>query len=133
MHLFWGCKVVRKFWAEVFETVNNRFQLQMVDLNWQDIVINRLKHPVSHIGNFICLIVKQYIYRQRCMKKELIVPQFKAYLNNIENMEKYIAVKNGKISNHNIKWRICIGQGRNTIGIQEDNLNDFVMRYVVNM
>ena len=52
----------------------------------------------------ICLVIKQYIYKQRCLKKELSHVECQAYIRTIEQNEKYYATKSQKIKKHNKKW-----------------------------
>ena len=78
-HLFWLCPIVRNLWEEVKMFIEDRFNID-IDLNVVTIILNELCVPISHVGNFICLITKQYIYRQRCMKKELNFVQLKAQI-----------------------------------------------------
>ena len=52
----------------------------------------------------MCLITKQYIYRQRCFGKELNFRELKGVIRNVENIEKYIAEKNDKVKTHEKKW-----------------------------
>ena len=60
------------------------------------------KGPI--IAKFIVLLCKQFIYRQRCKQKNITFQHFKEYVYKIENIEKYIAVKNNKTVLHNKKW-----------------------------
>ena len=60
--------------------------------------------PIGHVANLIVLITKQMIYRFRCQKEILRFPVLKAQINNIENIEKYIAMKNNKLYKHEKKW-----------------------------
>ena len=56
------------------------------------------------VANFICLLTKQYIYSQRCLKKPLSWPGLREKICHVERVEKYIARKNGKIDAHINKW-----------------------------
>ena len=58
-----------------------------------------------HIFNFACLFTKNYIYRQRCLQSPLVYHQWHAEFKKVEQIEKYIAVKNGKTERHNKKWQ----------------------------
>ena len=74
------------------------------DLSNKNILFNQ----VSKLGisNFICLIVKQYIYAQRCKAKQLCTQELKSIIVSTQNYKKYIAIKNGKLLKHNKKWGI---------------------------
>ena len=73
-------------------------------MNPKTIVLNKITQGCGHVANFMCLVVKQFIYRQRCLKENLHFPIIKKLILNIENIEKYIAVKNGKEQRHIQKW-----------------------------
>ena len=69
------------------------------------VMCNRIiSQPAGHIKNFVCLIIKQYIYRQRCMNKNLSINDIKMIVLNLENIEKFNAVKNSKLQKHEQKW-----------------------------
>ena len=70
-------------------------------------MFNHLIDKKNHVVNFLCLIVKQYIYRQRCLDKKLSWFECKGIISQVENIEKYIAIKNGKLNIHNRKWTFC--------------------------
>ena len=65
---------------------------------------NYIVRPKNHVVNFMCLILKQYIYRQRCFKKPLSFEELKMEFQRTENIEKYIAQKNDKMYRHEFKW-----------------------------
>ena len=64
------------------------------------IIQNRIVQERDSIANFVFLIAKQYIYRQKCIGQSLLPTLFKAYLKNIERMEKYIGIKNKTLVKH---------------------------------
>ena len=57
------------------------------------------------------LIVKQYIYRKRCLKEALNVIEIPNEIERVEQLEFYIAKNKGKIFKHNKKWS-AIGYDR---------------------
>ena len=61
-------------------------------------------HP-GHILNFVVLATKVKIYVFRCMKKDINASICLAYINECQRIEKYIAIKNGKMSQHIHKWQ----------------------------
>ena len=58
---------------------------------WDSLMVDK----GGHIKNFLCLRMKQYIYRQ-CREN----------IMQVKSMEKYTAIKNDKIVKYNRKW--CI-------------------------
>ena len=105
LHLFVYCEKVQPLWIEVEQFINI-YSKDQINFN-EYTVINNLfieKKP-GHVKNLVCLIVKQYIYRQRCLHKQLNFRELKAHIVNIENSEKYIAIKNSRLYKHWQKWR----------------------------
>ena len=130
-HLLYECDSVKEFWDKVCELVHTRYPTIETIWNVQSVLNNRVVKTVHHVVNFICLFAKQHIYAQRCLKKQLSIAHFKRSLLQVENMEKYIAMKNGKIELHDKKWS-CKG----IAGQVESRglaLNDYVIEYINTM
>ena len=104
-HLFYYCTFVQQLWSEVYEYCKVKFGLstEMLSVECKNILFNRVMER-NHVVNFICLITKQYVYRQRCAKEALHFPQLKAIISNVERIEKYIATKNNRLEKHYRKW-----------------------------
>ena len=81
-----------------FDSTKIKFDIEAV--LWNRII----PKPAKHIKNTICLLVKQFIYRQRCLQKDISIVQFKKHVYNIKGYEKYYALKNNKINKHLRKW-----------------------------
>ena len=105
IHLFWNCPNVQKLWQELLQYFTTSYGQQKLNLNAEAIIFNRLSCRKSNLANFLCLITKQFIYRQRCLKENLHFPKLKAHIRSVQNMEKYIAVKNNKSHLHDKKWK----------------------------
>ena len=102
VHLFIECPIIRQIWVEFKDYILGRYGFHcMIDV--ESIIFNRVIDKF-HVANFMCLIVKQYIYRQRCLRESIHFNALKLYINRIEGIEKYIAVKNDKVKKHNQKW-----------------------------
>ena len=72
-HLFVMCPIVNSLWEDVWNLLDNLIRGQVVEKSVSAILLNQVVQPVRSISNFICLITKQYIYRQRCMKKIVVL------------------------------------------------------------
>ena len=59
-----------------------------------NVIFNYIAKPVNHVANLIYLIVKQYIYKKRCLGQRLLDEKLIRSIHNVQNMEKYIAIKN---------------------------------------
>ena len=102
IHIFQGCTEVQSLWDELLANCIDR-GIPTADISFtpQNILFNNLKHNVC---NTLCLLLKHYVYRQRCTGKPICRTDYRHYCNRIENMEKFIAIKNGHLSKHNKKW-----------------------------
>ena len=106
IHLFYGCPEVAMLWQELLKYVQNRFQfdLQKVCLSVDNVIKNTIVEPAGHVINFLCLLTKQYVYRQRCLKEAIHFPVLKEIIYQVENIEKYVAIKNNRLRKHRRKW-----------------------------
>ena len=107
-HLFVKCDKVAEIWTEVERfmsklkpnTVEETIHFDVDTVLWNRIFPGK----AGHVINLACLLVKQYIYKQRCMKLALNVNEVKAIIISTRNIERYIAVKNNKLYKHRKKW-----------------------------
>ena len=106
VHIFVMCEQVRELWIDVERVMEKIPGGRQINFRVDTVLWNRLvlENPAD-VKNFICLLTKQYIYRQRCLKKQICKYEFRQIVQNVRNMEKYIAIKNGKIGKHERKWR----------------------------
>ena len=103
IHLLCECTIVENLWKKLSVYFNDRWLLDEISLSTSNILLNRISDRI-HPVNFLCLVTKQYIYRQRCLKQDLNINELLSIFNSIENMEKYIAVKNNNLVKHSKKW-----------------------------
>ena len=105
VHLFCDCRYTRFLWDKVEEYmrpyVRSGHYLTVSNIA---IIFNSFTKPPTHVCNLLGLATKQYIYRQRCLKGELVFSHLKCIFSRLESIEKYIAQKNLKLSKHNAKW-----------------------------
>ena len=118
VHMLCLCPRAKRLWDDVASYIRDRFEGILVELTPTTIIFNQVVSE-RHVVNFICLVTKQFIYRQRCLKQDLHFPILKGYLGQIENIEKYIATKNSNLTKHNRKWcpdgQLDAQQGTNAI------------------
>ena len=101
-HLFFDCNESAEFWQQVqkaFERQGAQFRI-----SYSEIVLNMQPGPAMSLQNLICLLGKQYIYRQRCSEKPLNFTEFEAQVYQTQNVERYIAIKNNNYAKHCKKW-----------------------------
>ena len=124
-HLFFQCNIVYQIWVQMEAYFVRKFGVQ-IEMNLLNVLLNRVCPIKSHVVNFICLIIKQYIYKQRCLKENLSVGQLTRSIIRVESIEKYIAICNGKLNIHQRKWSKANVQ-------QQLSVSDFITQYVQNM
>ena len=104
VHLLFQCPIVKTFWSEVKDYMeefsNAKVVIKPDTVIWNNIV----EHLIGHIKNYICLLAKQFIYRVKCMKEQLNIHKFKAIVRETENIEKYYAMKINRLRTHEKKW-----------------------------
>ena len=132
LHLLCTCKKAQNIWKEVSIYIQQRFETQ-TNLTPKQIILNKIAEPSGHVANFICLLTKQYIYSHRCLKRETTFNGLKAKIREIENIEKYIAVKNNREKIHQNKWAICPSRRMQSNQGQDPNLQGFIEQYITNM
>ena len=99
VHLFVKCKITRDIWLQIEPWLEN-LSKEKINFGVDTVISNRLIDNPGNVVNFICLIFKQYLYQKRCLKQ---TPNFNEFVNKvyfIKNVEKYIAIKNDKLSKH---------------------------------
>ena len=104
IHMLWECKEVYPLWQRVVQFIKDNYGLD-VNIDLQKIIFNRIHPKIGSIANLICVITKQYIYKQRCCRNTINLSTLKSVIFNVENIEKYIACKNNRENIHYRKWR----------------------------
>ena len=124
-HLFWYCSEVQMLWGETLRYIQERFGISSnnLEINVESILINRLHQKGAHVVNFICLMVKQFIYSQRCLGNSISFAALKTKILQMENVEKYIATKNQRTVVHQKKWMMNYTDG------QIEDIQNFVLEY----
>ena len=103
IHMFCDCWAIQDIWHQFKEYVLDRFNTE-VSLRRDHILFNRVTKGKGNVANFLCLVTKQYIYKQRCLKKPLATRDIMHFYRQIEQIEKYIACKQDKLNVHRKKW-----------------------------
>ena len=134
LHLFVTCTQVQNLWQHLQEFLQERFNIIYITLEPENIILNQIVKKKTSVANFICLITKQFIYRQRCMKGELHFPILKSIIRSVENTEKYIAIKQEKLNLHEKKW----AKINHVASIRDTNTNqmsvtDYIRNYVAEL
>ena len=99
-HLFVLCDSVKHIWISL-EQLMYEFNDKDINFNVNNVLFDTLvENDAKNVKNFLCIICKQYIYRQRCWSTPPIFEELKTIINSVKTTELYIARKN----NHTSKW-----------------------------
>ena len=126
LHLFVFCEKVQELCLSLEQFV---YTLDSCNITFgaDRVIANKLIDNPANIKNILCLLLKQFIYRQRCLNNKLSFEHFKYYIFQTRNIEKYIAIKNNKVRAYSRKWRDC-----QTVA-SDSNLNQYTNEYVQRM
>ena len=87
--------------------LKQRFQIHTINLEPKAIINNRIVQTKGHIANVYMSSYKAiYIYSQKCLDKTIGINELKERIRKLENVGKFIAVKNDRLKRHNKKWYI---------------------------
>ena len=104
-------------WLDV-EILMMKFNTEQINFGTNTVIANLLVENPKNVKNFICLLLKQFMYRQRCLGLGL------------EYIVKYIATKNNRLLQHQKKW----GDYSPSTGYVDATQTDaFVHEYICNM
>ena len=93
IHFFWECEQAKEIVNICTDMCSiNEIRIEMNVYNW---IFNRLHNNSCHIINFISILLKQYLYRCRCMGKN---PSKIGILKEIESLFK-VETANAKLNN----------------------------------
>ena len=100
IHFFVECPSIQEFWHNIQTLISSS------NINWSAdaIMANCVVENSFHITNLIVLVAKYFLFREKCQERVIKVQNFKIYLRELHDVEKVIAVKNGKLNQHETKW-----------------------------
>ena len=102
-HFFVMCPVVQPMWLKA-EKLMKSFAGPDINFSIETVILNKIVDNAKSIKNYICLVLKQYLYRKRCYKQLPNFQEFKALVLETRNIEFYIAKKNNRVAKHFKKW-----------------------------
>ena len=105
-HLFYSCRIVSNFWRRISQWIIDKcHHIDSLSLTEDEIILGEVnKRKADLTLNFIILSAKQYIYKCRTSQQTPQTQNFKMWLKETYNTEKYIAFKNCKWDDFNKKW-----------------------------
>ena len=126
-HLFYECPEAQKLWDTAKEVCKQMSDVSTeMDFSYGAIINNALVPDANNVVNTVCLIVKQYIYRQRCKKERVCGAQLRREIWQTKNIEKYNAIKNNKLLQYQKRWERHAGEHERSLALEIDHaFNDF--------
>ena len=105
LHLFVECDKVVGLWATVKDFLKESgFVNCTVNFSDFNMLFNCIHPTVSHLANFLALLIKQYIYRMRCLNTSPCPIVFRTEIERMRRIEKFIATKNNTLCKFYSKW-----------------------------
>ena len=101
-HLLYECKCVKIIWSQ-FMREYEQFSHEL-ELNFANIVYNKIHPKSKHVINLIVLIIKQYIYRCKCEMKTPTYDNIRLEIERFYSTERYNATVVQQNSKHITKW-----------------------------
>ena len=110
-HLFYECPEVQVVWKELLKTCKQMGLCCEDQLSYQQVICSNVDPNPCAASNFLCTVAKQYIYRQKCLKKSISVKEVSSLFYMCRNVEKYHALKNCSFLKYCKKWNIPSQEG----------------------
>ena len=104
-HMFWECTHIQSLWLSVNQWLGETFRLQMVSTS--NVILMHVFEDADDycsIINFVYVICKRLIYRNRESSTTINLLQIINNLKKYEVIERSIAMKNGNLQKHADKW-----------------------------
>jgi len=105
-HLFITCNITARLWTELKNWIKNKGYQKNIDIN--NIILNNIENDPKHVINLVVLIAKQYIYKTRCLKTLPNIQELVKHVEEIDRIEKYLAVSQNRIQSFKRKWSTII-------------------------
>ena len=129
-HLLASCSMVLSLWGRVKGWLEVKYEGISMEWGIKNIIFNTVARTDRHVINFLVLVTKQYIYRQRCMKSNLSFAELIRIFEKYSRIEKYIAIKHGKLPMYVKKWENL--KKDSTYNVRVD-ISEFISEYVLEM
>ena len=104
-HLFWECNHVQHFWTNLAmfllrHNITINFSLKYVTF----CITERTNCIETQVKNFIILLGKYFIFKNKYQGTQPTLEHFKLYLSQRIKVEKYIYFTNDRIAQFDRKW-----------------------------
>ena len=119
------CNHLTLVWTRVISYLKQQESSNILELKPENLIMNNVHPQSTHLINTQVLVLKQLIFQNKCLNEATTFNEFLRELSIVEQNERYIASKVGKVATHNEKWI--------SLKRQQTNLSDFVHNYITNM
>ena len=104
-HLFWECASIQHYWAEMADflkeyNIHISFSLKIVTFG----ITLQMDKPEIQVKNFIIMLGKYFIFRNKCLKTLPTLIHFKSYLTKRLKIEQEIFFMRDKIAQFQRTW-----------------------------
>ena len=130
-HFFWECYDAKRIWTKFIDYCKTEFHTT-ITLNYENILLNTVHETKNNGINFMCLIVKQYMYKMRCKNEKANFYGIEKMIDKCKAFELYFAQKQNKLPVYINKWLIVKpekNERMNFSGIE----NEFIEQYMYNL
>ena len=124
IHLFWECKITTSLLTKALSYYNDLFPNVVLEWNLVNFLCSKIAKPVDHVVNLMSLLLKRYIYNQRCQAKQITFTGYQNVITNTRDIEYYVARKNNKLKRHVKKWSVFFSDQENEM--YNGDLNNYV-------
>ena len=108
IHLFYECDITTKLRQEFVERLGDTFDLKLDDANKKRMMVGFIKDwkgPHVMLLNHLILMLKRYIYIQKCQNKTLDIEGLLSFISHVRFIENTIAKRSIKSQQiHYKKW-----------------------------
>lgn len=108
-HLLWDCRIIKRFWHDVFDIFKFHFSDNRLHFDTQDIakkiILNKVVSDPKDYLNTCVLLAKRHIYVSRCSGTRPNPFTYTNLLVKHKQLEHFIAVKNNILESFEQRWK----------------------------
>lgn len=109
VHLYWECSKIQPFWCQIRIFLQSKYSTDTTLVSYETVSlcnVNIQNNMKSNCINYILLLGKYFIFKNKYQKT---IPNFSEFLNYLRyklSLERLIAEMKNKVDVHNNKWSI---------------------------
>ena len=109
-HMFWECQIIQTFWADIQNFLQTKLS-RTITLSFEKISFCNVLSNSDDDGliiNYITLLSKYFIFKNKCNKSIPTCQAFQNYLIERKKIEENISLHKGKLKFCVTKWQKII-------------------------